>query len=72
MDEPVNRAIKMSGFAVGREDVDVEVVADSSLIWVNIAQSKKQMPTYKADCSSKNHTQVERLLSCTSNLFPSW
>ena len=32
MDEPVNSAIKVSGLAVGREDIDIEVVANSSLI----------------------------------------
>ena len=32
MDEPVNRAIEVSSLAIGREDVNVEVVANSSLI----------------------------------------
>ena len=32
MDEPINRAIEVSSLAIGREDVDVEVVANSSLI----------------------------------------
>lgn len=42
MDEPVNGTIEVSSFAVGRENVDVEVIANSSLIGVSDAQAVKE------------------------------
>lgn len=70
MDEPVNRAIKVSSFAVRREDVDIEIIANSSLMRVSNAQAEKEKPSYKADCSGKDHSQVECLLRCPCDLFP--
>ena len=70
MDEPVNRAIEVSSLAVRREDVNVEVVANSSLVCVTILHSEEKMLSYKANCSSKNHSQVERLLGRACNFLP--
>ena len=42
MHEPVNRAIEVSSFAVRGEDVDIEVIANSSLIRVSNAQAEKE------------------------------
>lgn len=74
MDEPVNRAIEVSSFAVRREDVDIEIIANSSLIRVSNAQIEKESrhtrPTAPARITPK--LNVCCVVRATFSPFDNW